>query len=209
MIRCGLAVSLLLLQLGAAFAAEPELAPSDPPESLAPAAPAAPEPRDRAVQGQALDELLVQLAKADEPRTAKRIAAAVQALWRRSGSDTIDLLLTRSTQAQRQSKLDVAIKLMDEVVSLKPDFAEGWNRRATLHFMAKDYDAAMLDIRQTLAREPRHFGAWLGLGRILEDSDLDAKALAAYRHVLAIYPQIEGLKKRVDDLSLKVEGQPI
>ncbi|MFJ5487662.1 tetratricopeptide repeat protein [Hansschlegelia beijingensis] len=161
------------------------------------------------MKGEALDELLVQLAKADEPGAAKRIAAAVQALWRRTGSDTIDLLLTRSTQAQRQSKIDIAIKLMDEVVSLKPEFAEGWNRRATLHFVAKDYDAAMLDIRETLAREPRHFGAWLGLGRILEDADLDAKALAAYRRVLEIYPQIEGLKKRVDDLALKVEGQPI
>ncbi len=206
MIRYGLAVSLLLLQLGAAYAAEPELAPPVPPKSPAPAAP---EPRDSAVKGEALDELLVQLAKADEPGAAKRIAAAVQALWRRTGSDTIDLLLTRSTQAQRQSKIDVAIKLMDEVVSLRPDFAEGWNRRATLHFVAKDYDAAMLDIRETLAREPRHFGAWLGLGRILEDADLDAKALAAYRRVLEIYPQIEGLKKRVDDLALKVEGQPI
>ncbi len=206
MIRYGLAVSVLLLQLGAAYAAEPEPAPTNPPKSLAPAAP---EPRDSAVKGEALDELLVQLAKADEPGAAKRIAAAVQALWRRTGSDTIDLLLTRSTQAQRQSKIDVAIKLMDEVVSLRPDFAEGWNRRATLHFVAKDYDAAMLDIRETLAREPRHFGAWLGLGRILEDADLDVKALAAYRRVLEIYPQIEGLKKRVDDLALKVEGQPI
>ncbi|HEY0293056.1 MAG TPA: tetratricopeptide repeat protein, partial [Hansschlegelia sp.] len=134
---------------------------------------------------------------------------AVQALWQRSGSDTIDLLMARSTEAQRKSKIGIAIRLMDEVVSLRPDYAEGWNRRATLHYMAKDYDDAMADIRETLNREPRHYGAWLGLGRILKDADLDAKALAAFRHVLAIYPQIEGLKREVDELALKVEGQPI
>lgn len=157
----------------------------------------------------AVDELFARLAKAQDPATAQRIAGAVQALWTRSGSDTIDLLATRANEAQRAQKLDVAIKLMDEVVSLKPDYVEGWNRRATLRFAAKDFDEAMGDLHEVLIREPRHYGAWIGLGRILSDAGLDARALAAYRKALEIYPLVEGLKKQVDELELKVEGQPI
>jgi tetratricopeptide (TPR) repeat protein len=202
MIRHGLAALLLVIAVPAT-AQQP-----GPPQAAEPAPPAAaqsePEARARAV-----DELLGQLSKAQDPALAKRLAAAVQALWRRSGSDTVDLLAARSVEAQRAQKVDVAIKLMDEVVSLRPDYVEGWSRRATLHYAAKEYDEAMIDIRETLALEPRHFGAWLALGRILKDSDLDAKALAAFRRALAIYPGIEGLKREVDELSLKVEGQPI
>lgn len=159
--------------------------------------------------GKAVDDLLARLAKTEDPQTARRIAGTVQGLWRRSGSDTIDLLTSRAAEAQRDSKLDVAARLMDEVVALKPDYAEGWNQRATLRFLAKDYDQAMADIRETLTREPRHFGAWMGLGRILADSGLEAKALAAYRKAYEIYPAIDGLKKQLDELTLKVEGQPI
>lgn len=157
----------------------------------------------------AADDLLSRLAKTEDPTTAKRVAAAVQALWLRSGSDTVDLLTSRAGEAQRAQKLDVAIKLMDEVVGQRPDFVEGWNRRATLHYLAKDFDEAMADIHEVLIREPRHFGAWIGLGRILADAGYDAKALAAYRKALEVYPAVEGLKKQVDDLALKVEGQPI
>ncbi|MFC7051078.1 tetratricopeptide repeat protein [Hansschlegelia quercus] len=172
-------------------------------------APPAAAPSEPDARAKAVGELLGQLSKAQDPALAKRLAAAVQALWRRSGSDTVDLLTARSVEAQRGQKVDVAIKLMDEVVSLQPDYAEGWNRRATLHYMAKDYDEAMIDIRETLALEPRHFVAWLALGRILKESDLEAKALAAFRKALAINPWIEGLKREVDELALKVEGQPI
>lgn len=185
----------------------PEAPRSANPAQSTPAPPGSPlAPYDAA---RATDDLLGRLAKTDDPQAAKRIAAAVQALWTRSGSDTVDLLVARAAEAQRAQKLDVAIRLMDEVVGMKPDYVEGWNRRATLKFVAKDFDEAMGDIRETLIREPRHYGAWLGLGRILSEEGLDAKALAAYRKALEVYPTIEGLKKQVDDLTLKVEGQPI
>ena len=177
----------------------PRLASPDPAETSS-------APYDTA---KAADDLLGRLAKTDDPQAAKRIAAAVQAMWTRSGSDTVDLLVARAGEAQRARKLDVAIRLMDEVVGMKPDYAEGWNRRSTLKIVAKDFEEAMGDIRETLIREPRHYGAWLGLGRILSDLGSDAKALAAYRKALEVYPAIEGLKKQVEDLTLKVEGQPI
>ncbi|HEY0293651.1 MAG TPA: tetratricopeptide repeat protein, partial [Hansschlegelia sp.] len=131
MIRHGLAALLVLTSATVARAAEPDLPPSDPPEALEPLLPpddpdSAPPPpivqSEDDAQSKALDALFAQLAKADDPQFAKRIASAVQALWQRSGSDTIDLLMARSTEAQRKSKIGIAIRLMDEVVSLRPDY---------------------------------------------------------------------------------------
>lgn len=196
--------------------AQPTPAPDDsapilPPPPTTPAEPpsASPPVSEAEAQDKAVDELLARLAKTEDAETAKRIAGAVQALWLRSGSDTADLLTSRAMEAQRKANADVALKLLDQVVGIRPEFAEGWNRRATLHFLAKDYDQAMVDIHETLIREPRHFGAWVGLGRILRESELNRQALAAYRRALAIYPAIEGLKKETDDLTLEVEGRPI
>lgn len=199
-----------------AAGAEPAPAPTEPAEP-APAGRAAPTTaptlesaeNEADAEAKALDDLLGRLAKTREPAAAKRVAGAIQRLWRRSGSDTVDLLTARATDAQRKAKIEVALKLLDEVVSLKPDFAEGWNRRATLNFLAKNYDAAMADLHETLLREPRHFGAWLGLGRILREVGQDRQALGAYRRVLEIYPAIEGVKRNVEELALKVEGRPI
>ena len=215
MVRLAFVSLVALGLLTAPLSAQQPFAPTEEPRPEAAPLPPAPDagPKKSAGFGEdkrrAVDELLGRLARTDEPEAAKRIAGAVQALWLRSGSDTVDLLTSRAADAQRASKLDVAIKIMDEVVSLKPDYAEGWNKRATLKFMAKDLDESMADIHETLLREPRHYGAWIGLGRILSDAGLDARALAAYRKAIEIYPAVEGLRKQVDDLALKVEGQPI
>jgi tetratricopeptide (TPR) repeat protein len=209
MIHPGLVAFAIFITSAAVFAAEPlDLAPKAPPAAAAPQ-PQKPRQSEAEAYGEAVDKLLGQLATTTEPAAAKRVAAAVLALWSRSGSDTVDLLTARAGEAQRKAKLDVAVKLMDEAIALKPDFAEGWNRRATLHFAAKDYDEAMADLHETLLREPRHYGAWVGLGRILRESDLDRQALAAFRRALEIYPAIEGLKRETEELALKVEGQPI
>ncbi|RXF75616.1 tetratricopeptide repeat protein [Hansschlegelia zhihuaiae] len=198
-----------VLASGSASIAQ-QAAPDDPAPDAPPGAGAPPKAEGPAGdRANPVDDLLGRLSRTEDERAAKRIASAVQALWMRSGSDTVDLLTARSGEAQRAQKLDIAIKLMDEAIGLRPDFTEGWNRRATLHFLAKDYDEAMSDLHEVLIREPRHFGAWVGLGRILADAGFEARALAAYRKALEIYPAIDGLKKQVDELKLKVEGQPI
>jgi tetratricopeptide (TPR) repeat protein len=196
----------LVLIIGSAHAAEPALTPA--PDVTGPRA-GDPPPGAKSDAASASDELLNRLAKTEDPAAAKRIAAALRAVWTRSGSDTVDLLTARAMEAQRKAKRDVALKLLDAVVTLKPDYAEGWNQRATLHFLGKDYDRAMADIHETLLREPRHFGAWAGLARILRDAGLDRQALAAFRKALEIYPAIDGLQREVDELTVEVEGRPI
>jgi Flp pilus assembly protein TadD len=86
---------------------------------------------------------------------------------------------------------------------------EAWNRRATVHYLKQDYGHALADLRQVLAREPRHFGALSGLGLILQDIGDDKHALQAYRKALEIDPHLENIPEVVKTLSEKVEGRPI
>jgi tetratricopeptide (TPR) repeat protein len=117
--------------------------------------------------------------------------------------------MTRVTTAVEQKDTDLAIKLLDAVIKIKPDYVEAWNRRATLYYMKKDYGRAMADIRQVLKREPRHFGALSGLGLILQDIGDDKQALEVYRRALAIYPRLPRIPDLVKELSQKVEGRDI
>jgi tetratricopeptide (TPR) repeat protein len=103
----------------------------------------------------------------------------------------------------------LAIKLLDAVVELRPDYAEGWNRRATVYYLQKDYSHSLADIREVLAREPRHFGALSGLGAILQEIGDDKHALEAYRRALAIDPHLEHVGEVVKTLTEKVEGRAI
>jgi Flp pilus assembly protein TadD len=86
---------------------------------------------------------------------------------------------------------------------------EAWNRRATLHFMNKSYAQSLADIRQVLAREPRHFGALSGLGMILQEIGDDKRALDAFRRALAVHPHLERVPDMVKKLTEKVEGRDI
>jgi len=83
-------------------------------------------------------------------------------------SDTAALLIMRAKAAMDAQQMDVALKLLDAVVKLRPDYVEGWNRRATLYYLKNDYAHSLEDIEQVLVREPRHFGALAGLGMIMQ-----------------------------------------
>jgi Tfp pilus assembly protein PilF len=76
-------------------------------------------------------------------------------------------------------------------------------------FLKKDYGSALTDLRQVLAREPRHFGALAGLGAIMQDIGDEKSALEAYRRALAIDPHLKGVSDKVKALTDKVDGRPI
>jgi len=103
----------------------------------------------------------------------------------------------------------LAIKLLNAVIELRPEYTEGWNRRATVYYLQKDYAHSLADIREVLAREPRHFGALSGLGAIMQEIGDDKHALAAYRRALAIDPHLEHIGEVVKTLTEKVEGRAI
>src|SRR5262245_355456 len=156
-----------------------------------------------------LDLLFEALKLAPDETTGKAIEDRIWALWITSQSDTANLLMNRAKTAMEKQDLDLALRLLDTVVELKPDYIEAWNRRATIFFLRKDYGRSLADIRQVLAREPRHFGALAGLGTILQDIGEDAPALDAFRRALAIHPNLKGIGERIKTLSEKVEGRDI
>jgi tetratricopeptide (TPR) repeat protein len=205
---------LACLALAAALvAAAGSFAPlSAQPQSQPPALPEAPDKTPRPPRGDRsknLDFLFEALKAAPDADAAKLVEGRIWALWLASGSDTADLLMSRVKKATDAKDTKLAIRLLDAVIELRPDYVEAWNRRATIHFSNKDYGRSLADIRQVLAREPRHFGALTGLGVIMQEFNEDKFALEAFRKALAVNPHLSKVPDFVKTLTEKVEGRDI
>jgi len=207
-----LSVALGALLCTPLLAAEPALPQNPPGAAPAPDWVAPPSDLPKAGRGERtynLDTLFAALKIAPDAESAKAIEERIWALWIVSGSDTCNLLMGRVKAAADEKDYELAIRLLDAVVELKPNYTEAWNRRATLYFLQKDYGRALADLREVLAREPRHFGALSGLGLILQELGDDKHALEAYRRALAINPHLEHIDDTVKTLREKVEGRDI
>jgi len=166
-------------------------------------------PKVGADRTRGLDFLFGALKAAPDEASAKHVEARIWALWLQTPSDTAALLMARAKIAMDAQQTDVAMKLLDAVIKLRPDYVEAWNRRATLYYLQNDYARSLADIEQVLAREPRHFGALAGLGMIMQDVGDDKRALDAFRKALTINPHLEKVPELVKTLSEKVEGRDI
>jgi tetratricopeptide (TPR) repeat protein len=164
---------------------------------------------DHADPANNLDTLFAALKIAPDETSAKAIEERIWAMWMVSGSDTCDLLMTRVKVATDAKDYDLALKLLDALVAIKPDYVEAWNQRATIYYLKDDYPHAIADIAEVLAREPRHFGALSGLGMMLQELGDDKDALNAYRDALKIDPHLEHIPDVVRTLSEKVEGRDL
>lgn len=190
------------------FAQQPEEAPEDEVTPNLPAIeqPAAvPDDRDQALTGH-LDGLFSRLANPDNPDW-EQVQSQIWAAWNRSGSASMDLLANRADGALEAKDYEAAMVFLNDLTRLAPDFAEGWNKRATVHFIEGRYGESIDDIARTLALEPRHFGALSGLGIILDRIGDKKGALDAYRKVIEIHPNLPGAQDGVKKLSKEVEGQ--
>lgn len=169
---------------------------------------AGPAPRTEAHRS-SLDDLFARLAAAKSETEADGVAALIQRRWSRSGSDTADLLMSRAGEAIAAKNYPLAIEILDRVIALEPEWAEAWSRRATAFYLLDDPTSAMADIRQVIAREPRHFVAWAGLGHLYLASGDKQRALEAYSRALAINPYLETLKTIRERLLPEVEGRDL
>src|SRR3977135_262879 len=156
-----------------------------------------------------LDFLFGALKAAPDEASAKHVEARIWALWMQTPSDTAALLMMRAKAAMDAQNIDVALKLLDSVVKLRPDYVEAWNRRATLYYLKNDYAHSLEDIEQVLSREPRHFGALAGLGMIMQDLGDEKRALDAFRKALAGNPHLHKVPELVKTLRGRVEGRDI
>ncbi|MHA6685845.1 tetratricopeptide repeat protein [Mesorhizobium sp. A556] len=156
-----------------------------------------------------LDKLFADLKRERNDKAAERIAGNIWREWTDSGSASINLMMQWSQKAMETQKFGVALDFLDQVVTLDPTYAEGWNRRATVHYMMKSYGKSMADIDRTLRLEPRHFGALSGLAQIMTDTDHKQAALDAWQRVLAIYPMMRSAQEQVSTLSEELAGERI
>ncbi len=157
---------------------------------------------------QRLDELFGALKRERDPERAGVIADQIRMEWADSGSATINLLMQWADKAILEKRNAAALDFLDQVIALKPDYAEAWNRRATLNYALGDYRKSMEDINQVLKLEPRHFGALAGMAAILGESGNDQLTLKAWERFLEIYPADRAAQQQVETLSEKLAGSP-
>lgn len=208
------ALILAALPLGAS--SPPAVAQTDAPPAATEAPDSAAETAKPAEAGHAepnrarrLDALFAALKAAPDKESAKAIAARIDVALTPSGSDTADLLMARASQATQAKQFDLAVELLDGILRIEPDYLEAWNKRATVFFLRQDFSNALIDLRQVVAREPRHYGAWAGIAIICKEIGDDKRALEAARNALAIYPHLDTIEDMEEELTIKVEGRPI
>jgi len=156
-----------------------------------------------------LDSLYADLAGSEDSSARSRVSGEIRRIWMDSGSDTVDLLMARAGLAIQAKDHNLALDLLDVVVVLKPSFAEGWNRRATVHYMKDDFRKSLVDIERTLALEPRHWGALSGLGIIQRRLGFEGDALSTFRRALEIHPGLENAINAIEALEEAAEGEPV
>lgn len=156
-----------------------------------------------------LGTLFSQLQMASSPAKASELEAQIWSIWSDAGDADIDKVYQIGTQALALGDLTTALKIFDAIVAKAPNFAEGWNKRATIYFMMDRYEESLADIDRTLELEPHHFGALAGLGLVNIKLDRDEAALDAFERVLKVSPQsanakanIEFVKQRISDKSI-------
>ena len=161
-------------------------------------------------RAQKLDSLFETLRSAPSEEAALAAEDSIAALWMDSGSATVDVLMEWALDAVKDKNYPLALDYLDRILTLKPDYVEAWNMRATVYYLREDFGRALADIEKTLALEPRHFVALAGLGTILREIGEDKRALDVYRRALEVDPHLPNVQKAIDDLTDKgVDGHDI
>ena len=153
------------------------------------------------------DEMFDKLRNAPSDSEANDAALDIWASWMESGSATVDVIMQRGVDAQTAGDLETARAFYDRAIMIEPDYAEAWNRRASLFLMDENFPEALRDLNETLRLEPRHFGAWAGLGMMFEAMEAPGQALEAYREAIRIYPRMQQALTAEKRLSKLAEGQ--
>ena len=190
-----------------AWAADPSAAPEAKPDGQAPQA-KQDQPTPKTPAEERVDLYARLAASKDADETAGIITLLLHS-YAESGSDTGDLLLKRARHAIGVEQYSDALKILDQTIALLPDWAEGWNARATVRYLDDDYNGSMADVAQTLKREPNHLGALMGMGAILEARGKREDALKVYERALTIAPHWRNAKEAADKLKSALSGSEL
>ncbi|NEY89417.1 tetratricopeptide repeat protein [Tabrizicola oligotrophica] len=155
-----------------------------------------------------LDDLFGKLKTADALEAA-RIEREIWIEWSKSGSPAMDLLLERGQQAMAEGDMATAIEHFTALIDHAPEFAEGWNARATAYYQIGQIGPSLADIGQTLRLNPRHFGALSGLAMIFQELNQPEKALEVWKAVEAIHPHAAGVSDAIKAIETDLEGREL
>jgi tetratricopeptide (TPR) repeat protein len=156
-----------------------------------------------------LDMLFERLRTTTDGGEGQRITQEIWVIWRETDNDIADDLMDQGLRDMTRERYDEALAVLNKVVKAAPNYAEGWNARATLLYLMGDYPASAVDVRRTLALEPRHFGAWSGLGLIHMSLENDTAALEAFKQALTLNPHLSGSRRNIELIKKRLEEKII
>jgi len=135
-----------------------------------------------------------------DARVRELAERALWEVWSRSGNDDIDHLLRAGIVEMQHGQLEASIDTFSEVIRRRPDFAEGWNKRATVYYLVGEYRKSAADCDEVLKRNPAHFGALSGYGMIWLRLDEPARALERFEQALAVNPNLDSVRETIEAL---------
>ena len=156
-----------------------------------------------------LDGLFERLQATDNEAEAQVIQSFIWSIWIEANDDELNRLMYEGTRAMQVGDLDLAAKLFSDVIEIAPEFAEGWNKRATVYYLIGEYDKSIADCMAVLDLEPRHFGALSGLGLIYASKEEDENALHWFQEALVQNPHMPSIRQQAEALEEKLHGQAI
>lgn len=153
-----------------------------------------------------LESLFQRLKAAPDLESGREIELYIWHIWSKTQTAGGGVLFRQGQQYMNEENHEKALESFSALVVIEPEFAEGWNKRATVHYLMGNLDASIADIKHTLALEERHFGALSGLGLIYDTLDQKEAALKAFRAALEIHPNIQTIRRRAEELIEETEG---
>jgi Flp pilus assembly protein TadD len=156
-----------------------------------------------------LNALFTRLQETDSRLEAQSIENDIWHIWFNSPDAEVTRLMEQGSIAMNNGDLKTAIEDFSRITEIAPEFAEGWNRRATARYLAGDYEGSRADVAKTLALEPRHFGALSGLGLINAAEDKGEAAIEAWEDALKVNPNMPSVEQNIQDMKEKLAKDSI
>ena len=156
-----------------------------------------------------LDDLFMRLLEAPGPGEAQLVEGLIWSIWVQSDDSAVQILMHDGIQAMSRGDHRHALSKFEQIVVIAPDFAEGWNKRATVHYLLGNYAQSLADIAKTLKLEPRHFGALAGRGLVYIELEDERRALEAFEAALSIHPNLTSAAINASQLRKKLRDRRI
>ncbi len=144
--------------------------------------------------------VLVRALRDPDPVVRGFVESAIWSVWSRSGDETVDRLFAVGVEQMGQRQLEAAAETFSRIIQRRPEFAEGWNKRATVYFLLGDYGRSLADCDEVMARNPYHWGALSGYGMIYMQLDQPARAIDYLEKALAVNPNLDQVAQTIEVL---------